>query len=136
MAKKNVKKAVPVAAKSSKKMDKTVKKVPKIKASIKRNFCLLDNDNNDIARYVGKAPRQAALKIANTGVTDIRLRETGVYRSQNTPGGKIKEIKVHKFVGSRIQRAKIDSDPEWLPAMVNIPKVEKVGIEWVVKNDS
>lgn len=126
------------ATKSSMKTDKT--KTTPVKASsvkrVVRNFCLLDINNNDIGRYAGKAPRQAALKIANQGITDIRLRETGVRRSRNTQEGKITEVKVHVFAGSKIQRAKTDKDPAWLGPMINIPHVKKVGIEWVVRNDS
>lgn len=137
--KKDKKTVAQKATKSSmKKTDKTKTKPTKA-SSVKRvvrNFCLLDINNNDIGRYAGKAPRQAALKIANQGITDIRLRETGVRRSRNTPEGKITEIKVHVFTGSKIQRARTDKDPEWLGPMVNIPHVDKVGIEWVIKNDS
>ena len=42
-----------------------------------RNFALRDKDGNEIGVFTGKAPRQAALKAANRGITDIRLRERG-----------------------------------------------------------
>ena len=42
-----------------------------------RNFALRDKDGNEIGVFTGKQPRQAALKAANRGHTDIRLRETG-----------------------------------------------------------
>jgi hypothetical protein len=104
----------------------------------KKNYMLLNVDHEDIGRFTGKSPRQAALKVANSGVTDITLRETGQRRTRTTSAGKITEYKVHRFVGKRIKRAKNEKDPDWMPAMVNIPQVEKIGIEWIpveVKKD-
>jgi hypothetical protein len=98
----------------------------------KRNFVLLNTDMEDIGRYTGKSPRQAALKVANSGVTDIRLRESGVRRRRKTREGVIVEVKIHKFTGKRVQRKKIETDPEWMPDKVNVPKVTKKGVEWVV----
>jgi len=40
-----------------------------------RNFALRDKDGNEIGVFTGKQPRQAALKAANRGHKDIRLRE-------------------------------------------------------------
>ena len=111
---------------------KKIKPKTKVAAVEKRNFMLLDAAGNDIGRFTGNNPRQAALKIANSGVETIRIRETGVYKRRNTRDfGKIKEIKIHSFTGKRIQRKKTKKDPKWLPDMINIPKVKKVGIEWV-----
>ena len=42
-----------------------------------RNFALRDENGNEIGVFAGKAPRQAALKAANRGHTDIKLRERG-----------------------------------------------------------
>lgn len=98
-----------------------------------RVFMLMDVDNCDIGRYTGHAPRQAALKAANAGVIDIRLRETGVRRKVGKKG--VIEIKVHMFRGSRGQRPKKDSDPDWMPAVVNFPMVEKVGTEWIPRSN-
>ena len=42
-----------------------------------RNFALRDKDGNEIGVFTGKQPRQAALKAANRGHTDIKLRERG-----------------------------------------------------------
>ena len=55
-----------------------------------RNFALRDRDGNEIGIFTGKAPRQAALKAANRGYTDIKLRER-------------KTKKVHVFIGGRKQ---------------------------------
>jgi hypothetical protein len=66
----------------------------------KRNFALRDKDGNEIGVFTGKAPRQAALKAANRGYTDIRLRERGTK-------------KVHIFTGERKQVKKPKSAPKW-----------------------
>jgi hypothetical protein len=50
----------------------------------KRNFALRDADGNEIGVFTGKQPRQAALKAANRGYTDIRLRERGTRRSTSS----------------------------------------------------
>jgi hypothetical protein len=42
-----------------------------------RNFALRDKDGTEIGVFTGKQPRQAALKAANRGHIDIRLRERG-----------------------------------------------------------
>jgi hypothetical protein len=55
-----------------------------------RNFALRDAKGNEIGIFSGKQPRQAALKAANRGVKDIRLRERGTK-------------KVHIFTGERKQ---------------------------------
>ena len=46
-----------------------------------RNFALRDKDGNEIGVFAGKQPRQAALKAANRGHTDIKLRERGTKKS-------------------------------------------------------
>lgn len=144
--KKNKKTApAPKGSKSSKPVEpKTKQKVkqpkqkrpqapPKAETSEKkiRNFVLLNTDNEEIGRYTGKAPRQAALKVANTGVTNIRLRETGVRRRVKVGGKDKTEVKIHIFKGSRKQRNKTDTDPEWLPDKINYPVVKKKGVEWL-----
>ena len=81
-----------------------------------RNFALQDKDGNEIGIFTGKQPRQAALKAANRGYTDIKLRERGTK-------------KVHVFTGERVQVDKPKSAPAWMPAKIWKPKVNKVGIE-------
>jgi len=82
----------------------------------KRNFALRDREGNEIGVFCGKQPRQAALKAANRGVTDIRLRERGTK-------------KVHIFVGERKQVSKPTNAPTWMPKKIWKPNVKKVGIE-------
>src|SRR5512137_2516775 len=81
-----------------------------------RNFALRDKDGNEIGVFTGKAPRQAALKAANRGHTDIRLRERGTK-------------KVHLFSGGRKQVKKPKSAPAWMPDKIWKPHVKKVGVE-------
>jgi len=56
-----------------------------------RNFALRDEKGNEIGVFTGKAPRQAALKAANRGHTDIKLRERGTK-------------KLHVFTGERVRK--------------------------------
>jgi hypothetical protein len=81
-----------------------------------RNFALRDKDGNEISVFTGKQPRQAALKAANRGHTDIRLRERGTK-------------KVHIFTGERKQVKKPKSTPAWMPDKIWKPIVKKVGVE-------
>ena len=81
-----------------------------------RNFALRDGNGNEIGVFTGKSPRQAALKAANRGHTDIRLRERGTK-------------KVHIFTGERIQIDKPKSAPAWMGDKIWKPQVKKVGVE-------
>ena len=85
-----------------------------------RNFALRDKDGNEIGVFTGKAPRQAALKAANRGHTDIRLRERGTK-------------KVHIFTGERVQIKKPKDAPAWMPDEIWKPKVKKIGMEYLDK---
>jgi hypothetical protein len=82
----------------------------------KRNFALRDKDGNEIGVFSGKQPRQAALKAANRGFTDIRLRERGTK-------------KVHIFQGERIEVLKPANAPSWMPDKIWKPNVKKLGVE-------
>lgn len=86
----------------------------------KRNFALRDKDGTEIGVFSGKQPRQAALKAANRGFTDIRLRERGTK-------------KVHIYEGERKQVAKPSNAPAWMPASIWKPNVKKIGIEKLVE---
>jgi hypothetical protein len=81
-----------------------------------RNFVLRDGKDNEIGVFTGKAPRQAALKAANRGYTDIKLRERGTK-------------KVHIFTGKRKQVKKPKGAPAWMPDKIWKPFVKKVGTE-------
>lgn len=81
-----------------------------------RNFALRDEGGNEIGVFAGKSPRQAALKAANRGYTNIKLREKGTK-------------KVHIFEGKRVQVDKPKGAPEWMPDKIWKPQVKKVGTE-------
>ena len=81
-----------------------------------RNFALRDKDGSEIGVFTGKQPRQAALKAANRGHTDIRLRERGTK-------------KVHIFAGEWKQVKKPKNAPAWMPAKIWKPSVKNVGME-------
>ncbi|MFZ3149563.1 MAG: non-histone chromosomal MC1 family protein [Methanothrix sp.] len=66
-----------------------------------RNFALRDAQDDEIGVFTGKSPRQAALKAANRGYTDIKLRERGTK-------------KVHVFTGERVQVDKPAGAPAWM----------------------
>jgi len=82
----------------------------------KKNYALRDAKGNEVGVFSGKQPRQAALKAANRGFTDIRLREEGTK-------------KVHIFTGERKQVKKPKNAPAWMPNKIWKPNVKKVGIE-------
>jgi hypothetical protein len=88
-----------------------------------RNFALRDEAGNEIGVFTGKAPRQAALKAANRGHTDIRLRERGTK-------------KIHIFTGERVEVDKPKGAPEWMPAKIWKPKVKKMGMEYLDKPET
>jgi len=81
-----------------------------------RNFALRDDQGNEIGVFTGKSPRQAALKAANRGHTNIKLRERGTK-------------KVHVFTGERVQIKKPKGGPAWMPNKIWKPNVKKVGVE-------
>jgi len=87
----------------------------KKKAGAKKYFALRVGDK-EVALFSGRQPRQAALKAANRGYTDIRLRERGTK-------------KVHIFKGGRKLVDAPANRPPWLPEKINKPWVKKVGIE-------
>lgn len=78
-----------------------------------------------ISIFTGRSPRQAALKAATRGYTDIRLRERGRRNKDGT-------YTIHIFKGSR-KKVKVSTNVSWLPSEVWKPSVKKVGIERVKK---
>ena len=88
-----------------------------------RNFALRDKDGNEIGVFTGKQPRQAALKAANRGHKDIRLRERGTK-------------KVHVFTGERKQVTKPKGAPVWMPDKIWKPVVKKVGMKYLDKPET
>ncbi|MBL7160451.1 MAG: chromosomal protein MC1 [Candidatus Aenigmarchaeota archaeon] len=78
-----------------------------------------------VSIYTGRSPRQAALKAATRGVTEIKLRERGRRNKDRT-------YSVHIFKGGR-QKVTLGSEnrPDWLPSKVWKPRVNKVRVERV-----
>ena len=74
--------------------------------------------------FTGRSPRQAALKAATRGITDIRLRERGRRNKDRT-------YTIHVFRGSVREVEAPANRPSWLPARIKKPTVSKVGIEKV-----
>ncbi|OPX75041.1 MAG: Chromosomal protein MC1c [Methanosaeta sp. PtaB.Bin018] len=82
----------------------------------KRNFALRGIDGKEMSVFTGRSPRQAALKAANRGHTEIRLREHGTK-------------KVHIFKGERVKVKKPKNAPDWMPKNIWKPNVKKIGVE-------
>ena len=93
-----------------------------VKKNGKKSFLLLDEENKVVAKFENKYPRQAALKAANKGFTEIKLLERGTKNKDK--GGH----KIHKFVGERVKITKPIGAPAWMPDTVYKPTVTKVGI--------
>jgi len=85
-------------------------------------YALRDAKGNETAVFTGKSPRQAALKAATRGYTDIRLRERGRKNRDGT-------YSVHIFKGSRSKVSAPSGAPSWLPAQVWKSNVKKVKVE-------
>ncbi len=86
----------------------------------KRYFVMRTKSGSETGVFSGRQPRQAALKAANRGEADIRLRERGTK-------------KVHIYRGSRNQVSSPANAPDWMPAKVWKPSVKKIGIEYLKK---
>jgi len=98
----------------------------KRKTRTKKTY-VLRGKNKDLARvFTGSSPRQAALKAATRGLTDIRLRERGRRNANGT-------ISIHVFRGSRKKVASPANRPSWLPAQVMKPNVKKLQVDRIKK---
>lgn len=81
-----------------------------------RYFVLQKNGKDTNHVFTGRQPRQAALKAATRGFTDIVLRERGRKR-------------VHIFAGSRKKVPAPKNAPSWMPKMIWKATVRKKGIK-------
>lgn len=86
-------------------------------ATEKRNFGLLNEKGEEIGIYSGVQPRDAALKAANKGITNIILREKGTK-------------KLHYFKGERKLVPIPAAAPEWMKkaAAKNGGKIYKANV--------
>lgn len=78
-----------------------------------------------VSIFTGRQPRQAALKAATRGFSEIRLRERGRKNRDGT-------YSIHVFKGSR-KKVSVEANVEWLPKQVWKPVVRKVKVERVNK---
>lgn len=92
-----------------------------------RKYYKMRKGAREVATFTGRQPRQAALKAATRGHTDIKLRERGRRNRDGT-------YTIHVFKGSRKKVSVPESSRvSWLPSSVWKPVVRKVGIERVRK---
>ncbi|AFD00958.1 Non-histone chromosomal protein MC1 [Methanocella conradii HZ254] len=86
----------------------------------KRNFGLINEKGEEIGTYTGAQPRDAALKVANRGITNIVLREKGTK-------------KLHYFIGKRELVPVPKNAPAWIQnaAKANKGKIYKANVEKV-----
>ena len=96
----------------------------KAKKSAMKYYELKKGEDKHI--FTGRTPRQAALKAATRGFTDIALRERGRRNQDGT-------YSVHMFKGSVKMVAAPENRPSWLPDKVKKPKVAKSGVKRVKK---
>ena len=96
----------------------------KRKAAAKKYYVLKKGRKSAI--FTGRSPRQAALKAATRGFTDIKLRERGRRNKDRT-------YTIHKFKGTVKTIRSPENRPDWLPAKVRKPVVKKLGVERVKK---
>ncbi|MBI4175658.1 MAG: chromosomal protein MC1 [Candidatus Aenigmarchaeota archaeon] len=90
-----------------------------------RKYYRLMKGNREMAVFTGRQPRQAALKAATRGHTEIRLRERGRRNRDGT-------YTIHVFKGSRKKvTLPQENRVSWLPSQVWKPSVRKSGIERV-----
>lgn len=94
------------------------------KGSSARKYYALRRGSKEVAVFTGRQPRQAALKAASRGHTDIRLRERGARNKDRT-------YTIHVFRGSRSKVSAPSNAPSWLPSSVWKSNVKKVGVERV-----
>ena len=92
----------------------------------KKYYVLRKGSNDTEHVFSGSAPRQAALKAATRGFSDINLRERG----RRLKDGR---YPIHCFRGS-VRTVNTPTDrPSWLPEKVRKPSVNKTGMKYINK---
>ncbi len=91
----------------------------------KRKYYVLKSGKR-VSVFTGRSPRQAALKAATRGVSDIRLRERGRRNRDGT-------YSIHIFRGSVKKVSAPANRPDWLPATVKKAVVRKVKVDRIRK---
>ncbi len=97
----------------------------KSKRAAKKYYVLLKG-SKEVAVFTGRQPRQAALKAASRGFTEIKLRERGRRNQDGT-------YSIHLFKGGRKQVKAPEDGPDWLPDKVWKATVSKKGVDRVKK---
>lgn len=89
-----------------------------------KKYYELKDEEGDKHVFTGRTPRQAALKAATRGFTEINLRERGRKNKDGT-------YSIHMFEGDYKVVDAPDNSPDWLPDKVKKPIVSKKGVERV-----
>ncbi len=86
-----------------------------------QKYYSLRKGNRELSVFTGRSPRQAALKAAARGESDIVLRQRGRRNRDGT-------YSLHKFKGGRKKVSSPADRPKWLPATVWKATVRKTGV--------
>jgi hypothetical protein len=87
-----------------------------------RKYYIL-RQGKSVSIFTGRQPRQAALKAATRGFSDIKLRERGRRNQDGT-------YSIHCFRGSR-KKVTISPEVDWLHSSVWKPVVKKLKVDRV-----
>ena len=96
------------------------------KRATKKYYVLRKSNKDTDHVFSGNSPRQAALKAATRGFSDIQLRERG----RRLKDGR---YPIHVFKGSVRTVAAPADRPSWLPAKVRKPSVRKIKMNYLKK---
>ncbi len=88
----------------------------------KKSYVLVNAEKPAV--FTGRSPRQAALKAATRGYTEIKLRERGRRNKDKT-------YTIHIFKGEVREVDAPPNRPSWLPPKIKKAIVKKVGTERV-----
>ncbi|MEE9323210.1 MAG: non-histone chromosomal MC1 family protein [Candidatus Aenigmarchaeota archaeon] len=91
----------------------------------KKKYYLMKRGSK-VSVFTGRSPRQAALKAAARGYSDIRLRERGRRNKDKT-------YTIHVFNGNVKTVDAPEKRPAWLPARIKKAFVRKKGIDKINK---
>ena len=92
----------------------------------KKKYYSLYKGSKEVAVFTGRQPRQAALKAARRGHTNIRLRERGRRNKDKT-------YTIYKFKGRRKQIPVLAGRRGQLPTKIWKARVKKIGVEKIKK---
>lgn len=93
-------------------------------AKQKKYYVLRKSGKDSEHVFTGSSPRQAALKAATRGFTEIALRERGRRNKDGT-------YSVHVFTGSRKKVSSPSNAPDWMPGQIWKPVVRKQKVQHI-----